>query len=149
MELNISTAPLWSYGIAAISYLAFTLHLLRWRHENLRDPVDMAVIFALMTTSVWAAAGFLLALKTVPQFVLAHNAFDSLRYGAWYGFSILLLRTATVHNSSINPVKPVNTSGRKEKMAPNPARKIPGPECWFTQSITPRRSMVARRSCSS
>lgn len=105
MELNISTAPLWSYGIAAISYLAFTIHLLRWRHENLRDPVDMAVIFAMMATSVWAAAGFLLALKTIPQFVLAHNVFESLRYAAWYGFSILLLRTASVRNGSINPVK--------------------------------------------
>jgi putative PEP-CTERM system histidine kinase len=105
MEPNFSTAPLWSYGIAAISHLAFALHLLRWRHGNLRDPVDIALIFAMLATSIWAVGGFLLTLKIGPLFALAHNVFDSLRYGAWYGFSILLLRTATVQNGSINPVK--------------------------------------------
>lgn len=105
MEQNLSTAPLWSYGIAAISYLAFSLHLLRWRHGNLRDPVDLTLIFATAATALWAAEGFLLALKPLSYVAIAHNIFDSLRYGAWYGFSILLLRTATVQNGPTNPVK--------------------------------------------
>ncbi len=105
MEPNFSTAPLWSYGIAAISYLAFTFHLLRWRHGNLRDPVDLALIIAMAATSVWAIGGLLQALKIDPRFGLAHNVFDSLRYAAWYAFSIVLIRTAAVHNGTINPIK--------------------------------------------
>ncbi len=104
METNLSTAPVWSYGIAAISHLAFTLHLLRWRHRNLRDPVDMALIFAMAATTLWAAAGFLLVLKPASHIAIAQSIFDSLRYGAWYGFSILLLRTATIQKETAVPI---------------------------------------------
>ena len=105
MEQNLSTAPLWSYSIAAISYLAFSLHLLRWRHGNLRDPVNIALLFASAATALWAAQGVLLALKPLSFLAIAHNVFDGLRYGAWYAFSILLLRTATVQKGQANPVK--------------------------------------------
>lgn len=105
MGPDFSTAPLWSYGIAAIGYLAFSLHLLRWRHGNLRDPVDLALICAMVATGIWAAGGVLLTLKNGTGFALLHNVFDSLRYGAWYGFSIVLLRTAAVQNGIVNPVR--------------------------------------------
>lgn len=105
MDQSLSTAPLWSYGIAAASYLAFTLHLLRWRHGNLRDPVDITLLIAMGTTALWAAEGLLLALKPLPLFAIAHAIFDSMRFGAWYGFAILLLRTASTTNGPANPVK--------------------------------------------
>lgn len=105
MEQSLSTAPLWSYGIAAISYLAFSVHLLRWRHGNLRDPVDISLLFASAATALWAAGGFLLALKSLSYLAIAHNIFDGLRYGAWYAFTILLLRTATAQNGPTNPVQ--------------------------------------------
>lgn len=105
MDQNFSTAPLWSYGIAAISYLAFALHLLRWRHGNLRDPVDIMLLIAMGATALWAAEGLLLALKPLSFFAIPHAIFDSLRYGAWYGFAILLLRTASTKNGPANAVK--------------------------------------------
>jgi putative PEP-CTERM system histidine kinase len=105
MEPSFSTAPLWSYGIAAIAYLAFSVHLLRWRHGNLHDPVDITLLFASMATVLWAVEGVLLAFKPVSYVTIAHQVFDSLRYGAWYAFSILLLRTATVQNSPASPVR--------------------------------------------
>lgn len=95
MEYHLSTAPLWSYGLAAVSYLAFALHLLRWRHGNLRDMVDRALLGAALATVLWAAEGFLLALQPLSFLFIAHAVFDSLRYAGWYAFSILLLRTAT------------------------------------------------------
>jgi len=105
MEPTLSTAPLWSYGIAAISHLAFSLHLLRWRHGNLRDPVDITLLFAMAATTLWAAEGFLLALNPASYVAIAHQVFDSLRYGAWYAFSIALLRTARIQNATATPTK--------------------------------------------
>ncbi|MEW6513485.1 MAG: XrtA/PEP-CTERM system histidine kinase PrsK [Pseudomonadota bacterium] len=105
METPLSTAPLWSYGIAAISYLAFSLHLLRWRYGNLRDPVDITLLFAMAATTLWAAEGFLLAFKPASYVAIAHQVFDSLRYGAWYAFSIALLRTARMQNATAMPTK--------------------------------------------
>lgn len=105
MEDSLSTAPLWSYGIAAISYLAFSLHLLRWRHGNLRDPVDITLLFAMALTAMWAAEGFLLVLRPASYVAIAQQVFDSLRYGAWYAFAILLLRTARVQSGPAQPLK--------------------------------------------
>jgi putative PEP-CTERM system histidine kinase len=105
MEPTLSTAPLWSYGIAAISYLAFSLHLLRWRHGNLRDPVDITLLFAMAATTLWAAEGFLLVFRPASHVAIAHQVFDSLRYGAWYAFSIALLRTAKIQNGPTAPVR--------------------------------------------
>jgi len=105
MDQTLSTAPLWSYGIAAASYLAFALHLLRWRHGNLRDPVDITLLIATAATALWAAEGLLLAFKPIPLFAIAHAIFDSMRYGAWYAFAILLLRTAATTNGPAHPVK--------------------------------------------
>lgn len=105
MEPSLSTAPLWSYGIATIAYLAFSLHLLRWRHGNLRDPVDMTLLFACTATTLWAVEGFLFVFKPMSYIAIAHQVFDCLRYGAWYAFTILLLRTATVQNGLTSPVK--------------------------------------------
>jgi hypothetical protein len=57
MNTSISTAPLWSYGLAAISYLALMVHLLRKRDEGQHDPVKIALIIAVAATTVWAAWG--------------------------------------------------------------------------------------------
>lgn len=105
MESTLSTAPLWSYGIAALSYLAFSLHLLRWRHGNLRDPVDLTLLFAIAFTAVWAAEGFLLAFKPAAYLAIAHQVFDTLRYGAWYAFALVLLHTARVQSGAAVAVK--------------------------------------------
>ncbi len=96
METTLSTAPLWSYGIAAICYLGFAIHLVRWRRDKLRDPVDLTLIFAMAATCLWAAEGFMLALRPAGFNAIAYAIFDSLRYGAWFAFFILLLRTAVV-----------------------------------------------------
>lgn len=111
MATDFSTAPLWSYGIAALGYLAFALHLLRWRHGNLRDPIDIALICAVVATSAWATGSFLQVLATSPWLTFTHGAFDSLRYGAWYGFSILLLRTATVQKGAGKPIRALWPAG--------------------------------------
>lgn len=94
MEQDLPTAPLWSYGIAAISYLMLTGHLLRWRHGNLRDAVDIALLCAAGATALWAGAGALVALGPDIGANAAFAVLDGMRYGAWYGFILLLLRTA-------------------------------------------------------
>ncbi len=95
MEPNLTTAPLWSYGIAAFCYLAFAAHLLRPRQGQTRDPAATALLLVATATVLWATSGLLIALTRHPVFALAHTLFDSLRYGAWFGFSLVLLHTAT------------------------------------------------------
>ena len=106
METTLSTAPLWSYGIAAICYLGFAIHLVRWRRDKLRDPVDLTLVFAMAATSLWAAEGFMLALQPAAFNAIAYAIFDSLRYGAWFAFFILLLRTAVVQSASGKTTQP-------------------------------------------
>ncbi|WP_131111398.1 XrtA/PEP-CTERM system histidine kinase PrsK [Sulfuricystis thermophila] len=103
MEHSISTPSLWSYGIACLTHLLFALHLLRWRHGNLRDPVDLALLGATLATALWAAEAFLLALQPLSFLFIAHAMFDSLRYAGWYAFTILLLRTATLASGRAQP----------------------------------------------
>ncbi|WP_126445823.1 XrtA/PEP-CTERM system histidine kinase PrsK [Sulfuricystis multivorans] len=105
MGTSLSTAPLWSYGLASVSHLAFALHFLRWRHGNLRDPVDRALLGAAVATLLWAAEGFLLALQPLSFLFIAHAVFDSLRYAGWYVFIILLLRTATSASGREQPFR--------------------------------------------
>jgi len=105
MEPSISTAPLWSYGLATVSHLAFALHLLRWRHANLRDPVDQALLGAVLATALWAAEGFLVALQPASFLFISYAAFDTLRYAGWYAFMILLLRTATLASARAQPFR--------------------------------------------
>ena len=106
MESSLSTAPLWSYGLAAISYLALTIHLLRRRREGALGAVATLLILAVAASSAWAAGGFLLALDMDSRFAPLQNTFDSLRYGSWYGFIILLLYPATAQAPSTRLTRP-------------------------------------------
>lgn len=103
MATPFSTAPLWSYGLAIVTHLAFALHLLRWRHANLHDPVDRTLLGVILATVLWAIEGFLIALQPLSFLVISHAVFDTLRYAGWYAFIILLLRTATLSSGRPQP----------------------------------------------
>ncbi|MDP2809142.1 MAG: PEP-CTERM system histidine kinase PrsK [Rhodocyclaceae bacterium] len=104
MDPNFSTAPLWSYGLAAISHLALVVHLLRGQRGNRGDPVIVALVVAVAASAAWAAAGFVLALAPGVRFVPLQVVLDIVRYGAWHGFAFLLLYPATSRNRPVWPV---------------------------------------------
>lgn len=91
---ELSTLPLWSYGIAAFGYLFTTAHLLRWLRRGGPDGAVTWIIIATAMTAAWAAGAFLSILtSTYPAGILS-KALDILRYGSWYAFILTLLYPA-------------------------------------------------------
>jgi putative PEP-CTERM system histidine kinase len=77
------TVAAWSYGIAAAGYLALALRIAQgWR----RSPRAALLLLATLATATWAAINVAFVLLESPGLLLAANAADALRYGAWYGF---------------------------------------------------------------
>lgn len=92
---EVSTLPLWSYGIATVSYLFVAIHLLRWRNRGVADGAATAIVVAAAMTSVWAAAAMLSAFSSMDRIHFFEGAADILRYGAWYIFILALLYPGT------------------------------------------------------
>lgn len=109
METSLSTASLWSYGLAAVSYLALAIHLLRWSRPQ-GDLAALAIVSAVVASTCWASSGFLASFSSSTAIsVQFQNIFDSIRYGAWYAFIILLLYASLRNNSARRPVWPTAT----------------------------------------
>ena len=93
MDSENAVLTLWSHGLAGLLYTAFPLALvargyLRAPREHLR-PV---LLLALVTSAVWA--WMLVAAVAGEDYRLLRLATlaDTVRYGAWYGFLLALLR---------------------------------------------------------
>lgn len=100
MEQDFSSIALWSYGLAAACYLAFAAYLLRPPPGRQRDATDTVLLCAAAATLLWAGAGIFVALTRAPLFGLIHVLLDSLRYGAWFGFALLLLHGAVADGNA-------------------------------------------------
>ncbi len=86
-ELGIAAA--WSYGLAAAGYAIFAIRLaIGWR----RSSRASLLIAATIATALWAASTVAALLWAVPFALLAANAFDALRYAAWFAFAAYLLK---------------------------------------------------------
>lgn len=82
----------WSYGLAGLAYLVLTLGLWQRGYAKApREPVKLAMIGAALASAIWAClvvvylfGGPRLAMSTA-------NMADVARYGAWFGFLLLML----------------------------------------------------------
>jgi putative PEP-CTERM system histidine kinase len=84
----IELAAVLSYGIGAIAFLAFAVHLGLARRGGLKATVLLATV----TTSVlWAGANLAFALNEGSAFWTAQVVFDLLRIGGWLFFISILL----------------------------------------------------------
>jgi len=82
------TAAAWSYGFALALYAALGARMaLGWR----RSPRAAALLFAIVTTAVWAGACLLFGTVGDPTTLFAANAADALRYVGWFLFVTRLL----------------------------------------------------------
>ena len=85
------TAAVWSYGIAAVGYLAFALWVLRrWR----ASAGATWLLGATVGTALWAILGIARVLDLRASIGLAASAADTLRYAAWFVFLAALIRPA-------------------------------------------------------
>ena len=89
---DLATAASWSYGLAAACYAVFAIRLaIGWRGD-LRATL---LIVATIATTLWAASNIFVVLSAVSTAWLVANAFDALRYGAWFAFLGYLLKGPT------------------------------------------------------
>ncbi len=78
-----ATFAIWSYGLAAVGYLAFALRMaLGWR----RSLRAMLLLGTALATVVWALAGVALGVWMSPAALVASNAADAARYAFWFLF---------------------------------------------------------------
>jgi len=86
---ELSVAAGWSYGLAAVGYAAFAIRLaMGWR----RSARATLLIAATVATALWSASTVAAFRWPVPFVFLAANAFDALRYVAWFAFAAYLLK---------------------------------------------------------
>jgi putative PEP-CTERM system histidine kinase len=89
---DLGTAASWSYGLAAACYAVFAIRLaMGWRGSSRAT----LLIAATIATALWAASNVLVGLWASPNAWLVANAFDALRYGAWFAFIAFLLKGPT------------------------------------------------------
>lgn len=84
----------WSYGLVGAVYSVFALRLLQLGY--LRSPREWSrtTLFAAVTWSaLWGWFGLTLLLTGKPVFLLFSTLFDLLRYGSWFAFLLILLRS--------------------------------------------------------
>ena len=90
----------WSYGLAGLSYSAFTFKLLQLSY--LRSPWELsktALLAAVVFSAVWGWVGLALLLTGLPLFSAFGTLADVLRYGCWYAFLLVLLRSNPAEKS--------------------------------------------------
>lgn len=84
----IESLAAWSYGLAALASLAFTVQLsLSWR-GGLRGSI---VLSAVVLTTLWLGSAFLYVLFGGSSYWLAAGIADVLRNGCWFALLIALL----------------------------------------------------------
>ena len=88
-----ATLTAWSYGLAALGYLAFAVRLLQLRY--LRRPLDPSrawLFTAMFFTAVWAGMIWMGQSFRQSNLYLASELADVVRYAAWALFLLVLLR---------------------------------------------------------
>lgn len=95
-EMNDSLAA-WSYGLAALAFLAFSVQLsLSWR-GGLRGSL---VLSAVVLTTLWLGFSFVFVLSGGGAYWLVAGIADVLRQGAWFALLIALLNLPTIPDES-------------------------------------------------
>ena len=84
----------WSYGLAALFYLALAIQQVNRQHREGVDRVGSALAAAALATSAWGLLGLLFSLTANEVWREFQWGFDTFRYAAWYAFLVLLLASS-------------------------------------------------------
>ncbi len=106
--MNHETASLiaWSMGTAAVSYGLLAVRLISLGQDWRDNRRVQAMLAAVILAALWAIVGTLFALNGKSLFLVSSVLLDTLRYGAWYVFLILLLSPPETHRR-IDRILPV------------------------------------------
>jgi putative PEP-CTERM system histidine kinase len=86
---GLNTLNAWSCGLAGFVFTAFAIfHAAGWR----TSPRSRALFLAVLASALWGFSGLALSLTGQRIFVPVSLICDLLRYGAWFGFLLVLLR---------------------------------------------------------
>ncbi len=101
---TLATLAAWSYGIAALVYVAFSVRMaVSWR----RSARALLLFLATLVTAVWAATAGVGALLDAPVMPYLFGATDALRYAAWLAFVANLLSGRRDASQAKNAARPV------------------------------------------
>lgn len=94
METSTVTLTAWSCGLVGASYLAFALrlHVLGYVSRPL-DPPRIAFFCAIFFSSLWGWLMLAFLSTGLPNLLLLGELSDLLRYGGWFAFLLMILRT--------------------------------------------------------
>ena len=94
MESSTVTLTAWSCGLVGASYLAFALRLLVLGYVSRPlDPPRVAFFSAILFCSAWGWLILAFLSTGLPSLLLLGEMSDLLRYGGWFAFLLLILRT--------------------------------------------------------
>ena len=111
MDSRSLTIIAWSYGLAGVGYAAYALRL--WMlGRTRRDGQAAHFVFAAVTiTSAWGLAGLYFSYNESPDALTLGHFLDMLRYAAWSGFVLVLLRPRSAVDvstySSLSALTPI------------------------------------------
>lgn len=84
----------WGYGLVGLSYSAFVLRLIHLGYlRSVREWSKTTIIAAVTLSALWGWTGLAFLLTGIPLFLLFSTVSDLLRYGCWYAFLLILLRS--------------------------------------------------------
>ncbi|MGE5387097.1 MAG: XrtA/PEP-CTERM system histidine kinase PrsK [Betaproteobacteria bacterium] len=86
----------WSYGLAALGYGAFTLYLQFSRHLWQAGNRAVSMFVAVFFSAVWGATGWAFGMFGQPFFLGSAMLADTLRYAGWCFFILYLIQPLTV-----------------------------------------------------
>ena len=82
-ESDLATVGIWSYGLAAVGFLAFAVRLMLGWRPGIRAALLLA---ATVVTALWAVAGAAVAYRPGYELWLGSTVADTLRYAVWFLF---------------------------------------------------------------
>ena len=90
----------WSYGLVGLSYSIFIVKLLQLGYMRSPKELSKTTLFAAVSFSaVWGWASLAQLLTDTKLFLVLGTSSDLLRYGSWYAFLLMLLRSNSVEKT--------------------------------------------------
>ena len=84
----------WSFGLVALAFFAFALHMAQQGSLRAnRTGSSMALLGAVACSALWGCCGLAYFAAAQPLWLFLSALFDFLRYGCWYAFLLALLRS--------------------------------------------------------
>ena len=93
MDSRSLTIIAWSYGLAGVGYAAYALRLWALGQPWRQGRAALYILAAVIITSAWGITGLAFTESNVA--IALGLGFDMLRYAAWSGFLLTLIKPRT------------------------------------------------------